>query len=178
MHLLPVGSTPAIIDDPNNRIPEEKDRALQAIIFTAFAIEYRLKRVLQCTGKLRTTSKKEDSLKSLINGFWKRLSTAERFDGRGNCTRPEPSVWTPIQKKLLKLADLRDFIAHARYEDILSYCSEEPVEQRARDFYINIVEAIKIINVCTGDEQREKDQLDEYFHPLMTRAPKSMKRYL
>lgn len=48
----------AIADDPNNRVEDSLSLALQTIIFSSFALEYRLKRVLASMG-VKLKSKKD-----------------------------------------------------------------------------------------------------------------------
>ncbi|GAI18664.1 unnamed protein product, partial [marine sediment metagenome] len=66
---------PAIADDPINRVEDSLSLTLQTIIFSSFALEYRLKRVLiSMGGKLKS----KETLTPLLNNFWQRLSNIDR----------------------------------------------------------------------------------------------------
>ena len=106
---LRIPSNPNVIaDNPIRRLPESTSQALQVVLFSAFALEYRVKSVLTyCSASL----KPEEHLKSILRTFWQRLLTTQRIDGAGLVV--EPPEWAAVVSRLLELADVRNKIAHA-----------------------------------------------------------------
>ena len=153
---------PAIADDPNNRVKDSLSLSLQTIIFSSFALEYRLKRVLISMG---VKPRSKETLAPLLNNFWKRLSDIDRLDKRGKCSPPRE--WNNCFKDLEQLVKLRNNIAHANYVEILSSFSgaESPLKM-ARRYYNSVVDAIGLINIGTGYETRPDEEVKEYFRPL------------
>ena len=153
---------PAIADDPNNRVEDSLSLALQTIIFSSFALEYRLKRVLISMG---VKPKSKETLTPLLNKFWKRLYDIDRLDKRGKCSAP--TEWNNCFKDLEELVNLRNEIAHANYSEILSSFSgpESPLKMAHR-YYNSVVDAIRLINIGTGYEIRPDEEVEEYFRPL------------
>ena len=154
---------PAIVDDAANRISEPVSRALQAVLFSAFALEYRLKRVLLANNIC--VSPKE-TLKPCLDKFWSRLAAVPRRDGHGLCLPPDE--WAAIKPRLDQLVTMRNKLAHADYTEIVRFLeSGQDSEQQAKSFYQAVVEAIKLINLGTGYETRPRDEVNEYFRALL-----------
>ena len=101
-------SKPAIVDNPDNRVEESISSTLQAIVFSAFALEYRLKRVLISMG---VSFPPKETLMPLLQKFWNRLSRIDRLDGKGKCT--PPNDWNDCMRVLESLVKIRNNIAHA-----------------------------------------------------------------
>jgi hypothetical protein len=153
----------AIVDDPHNRIDNSTGVALQALVFTAFALEYRLKRVLRAMG---VSVPPKETLGPCLGNFWRRLAGVTRLDGTGPC-RP-PADWAKVEPLLRELRDRRNSLAHANYSETLSFlaASSDPAKEAIR-LYNGVVEAIKLINLGTGYETRPTDKVDEYFRSLL-----------
>ena len=153
---------PAIVDDPNRRVSPEVSNALQLILFSAFVLEYRMKRVLSC---MQARLRDSDNLSILVQNFWKRLNKKGRLDSKGTCA--PPGDWQNIEDIVGKLADLRNDIAHADYEDVLEFLSRrgEPVPTSQR-YYNAVIDAIRLINEGTGYDDRSTADLRSYFDPL------------
>ena len=151
-----------IVDDPVNRVDSSIGKSLQAILFSSFAIEYRLKRVLIC---MNVVFQKKETLGPFLEKFWIRLRAVARFDGCGNCS--PPASWQGLEPHLKRLVDLRNNIVHANYTETLNFLSvgTNP-QQQARDFYNYVVDAIRLVNEGTGYDTRSNEELDEYFRPL------------
>jgi hypothetical protein len=149
----------AMVDHPNRRVDEDIDNALQVILFSAFALEYRMKRVLVSMGK-----KPPRNLKPLIDGFWPRLKDTPRLDGRGKCRAPQD--WHSIEPRIKDLADRRDKIAHADYAHALRFFSPQAPPVTALDYYDAVIDAICSINVGTGYDTRPPKELVDYFERL------------
>ena len=151
-----------IVDDADNRVDAAISKALQAILFASFALEYRLKRVLT---SMDVPFPERETLGPFLNNFWGRLARVPRLDGRGSCV--PPSDWSTIEPRLKRLVRLRNDIAHANYADTRQFLSEtsSPTEE-ARCLYNTVVQAIRLINQGTGYDTRSGKELDEYFEPL------------
>lgn len=106
----------AMVDDPARRISDEESRALQAVVFSAFALEFRLKRVLTyCSASL----KPNEGLKDVLKDFWERLIERPRVDGKGKIVGPVE--WDNVVGLLNELADLRNNIAHSDLSATLAF---------------------------------------------------------
>ncbi len=151
-----------IVDEADNRVDATISKALQAILFTSFALEYRLKRVLI---SLNVPLPQKETLGLLLDKFWGRLASVPRLDGQGSCL--PPSDWSTIEPQLKRLVKLRNDIAHANYTDTLQFLSptSSPTEE-ARDLYNAAVQAIRLVNEGTGYDTRSRKELDDYFEPL------------
>ncbi len=161
----PASGVPApgvIVDDADNRVDATISKALQAILFTSFALEYRLKRVLI---SINVSFRQKETLGPFLDNFWGRLASVARLDGQGSCL--PPSDWSTIEPHLKRLVKLRNDIAHANYTDTLQFLSQtsSPTEE-ARDLYNAAVQAILLVNEGTGYDTRSRKELDEYFEPL------------
>jgi hypothetical protein len=151
-----------IVDDPVNRVDSSFSKSLQAILFSSFALEYRLKRVLIC---MNVSFPKKETMGPFLKQFWSRLQAVARLDGFGNCSAP--ARWQRLEPHLKRLVDLRNNIAHANYTETLNFLSVGTnLEQQARDYYNFVVDAIRLVNEGTGYDTRSNEELDNYFRPL------------
>ncbi len=151
-----------IVDDPVNRVDSSIGKSLQAILFSSFALEYRLKRVLIC---MNVSFPKRETMGPFLKQFWSRLQSVARLDGCGNCSAS--ASWQELEPHLKRLVDLRNNIAHANYMETLHFLSvgTNP-EQQASDYYNYVVDAIRLVNEGTGYDTRSNKTLDEYFKQL------------
>jgi len=160
---LRIPSNPNVIaDNPIRRLPESTSQALQVVLFSAFALEYRVKSVLTyCSASL----KPEEHLKSILRTFWQRLLTTQRIDGAGLVV--EPPEWAAVVSRLLELADVRNKIAHANRAEILAFINEgsDPLS-RARGLFEAAIDGIRIINEGTGYDSEPHDELVARFDLL------------
>jgi hypothetical protein len=166
-HAIRSGGQPAeprraFVDYRTNRVPEPLAEALQTILFSCSALEYRLKRVLSEIGP---PSKGKLKLESLVKGgFWHLLENTDRCDGTGKCAPPKE--WAACMEKLRKLIRLRHDIAHADYREVLDSFETKDLLTLARDYYNAVVDALMLINIGTGYDTRPLDKIAEYFRPL------------
>jgi hypothetical protein len=151
-----------IVDDPVNRVDSSIGKSLQAILFSSFALEYRLKRILI---SMNVSFPKKETMGRFLKQFWSRLQAVARLDGCGNCSAP--ASWQRLEPHLKRLVDLRNSIAHANYMETLNFLSvgTNP-EQQTRDYYNYVVDAIRLVNEGTGCDTRSNKELNEYFKPL------------
>src|SRR5438034_7375534 len=70
---FPAMDTALDIAQPQNRLMAEQDRALRAILFTAFALEYRLKRTFEYLG---IAFRRRDTLGALVGCCRQRVEQA------------------------------------------------------------------------------------------------------
>ena len=151
-----------IVNDPNDRVSEALSNALQSIVFSAFALEYRLKRTL-CY--MNCMPKKRIMLKELLDKFWTYLAATERKDRQGKCKAPVN--WQSCEDKLSELVTLRNKIAHGNYNEILGeFTNEQDAADKAKELYNAVVEAMMLINIATGYNTRTRDEIEAYFAPL------------
>jgi hypothetical protein len=166
-HAIRTGGQPAkpqhsIAEDPTKRVEEPLAEALQTILFSCFALEYRLKRVLS---EMNPQSKPKCGLESLVKGrFWDLLQNTDRCDGKGKCARPKE--WATCEPKLTELTRLRNKIAHANYEDVLRFFGKPDPLMLARGYYNAVVDAVMLINIGTGYDTSPLDEIEEYFRSL------------
>lgn len=155
----------AIADDPENRIAESTEKALQTILFSSFTLEYRMRRVFHALG---VTLRPNTTLTPLLKNFWSRLATIDRIDHNGKC-QPPPD-WSNCESDLNRLVKLRNKIVHVDYQDTLrAFANCSSPEVLARQLYNSVIEAIKLINVGTGYDVRSRKDIDAYFDKLKVR---------
>jgi hypothetical protein len=152
----------AIIDNPKNRIGVTPSNILQAILFSAFALEYRLKRTLEF---MSVKVPKKVTLGPLLDIFWRELSKVDKYEDNVKCS--PPGEWKSIKADLTKLVELRNRIAHANYKKTSQIFADESegIKQALR-CYNAVVDAVKLINFGTGYDKRPLNELEEYFKPL------------
>ena len=151
----------AIIDDDERRIDPNISTSIQTIIFSAFTLEYRLRRVRIA---LNAPFRKRDTLRNLLESFWDRLTDCRKVNGEGNCEKPEG--WEDCSTKLMELVNFRNKIAHANYEGVLRLLAGIDPEERALEFYNAVVDAIKLINIGTGHDKGTEGERELYYSPL------------
>ena len=130
-----------------NRVKRSTARNLQAILFAAFALEYRLKRIYEILG---LHVRRNDTLGALLRNFPHRIATARRIDGKGYVRLSKE--WTSIQKRLEKLCQWRNAIAHANYKQVLILLPSDTRKSRnqARDCYNAVIDTIRVTNRAIG----------------------------
>jgi hypothetical protein len=145
------------------RVRATDARALQAILFTVFALEYRLKRIYEVLG---LKPRKRDTLGTLINNFRHRVESARRLD-RSGLVRLPPE-WSRVHQRLSKLNDLRNAIAHGNYAKVIAEVSSRPraMPRLARTSYNVLVDVIRITNNAIGYDLRTKREIVKYYRRL------------
>jgi hypothetical protein len=122
----------------------QQSQALQAILFTAFALEYRIRRYFDV---LHLSYRKRDTLGSLIQHFAPRVQAAKRLDN-GQPIRL-PTSWQRLERKLLDLNHVRNQVAHAKYAEIDKLLGARPARIAARGFNA-LIDFVRIVNAATG----------------------------
>ena len=155
-------TNPAVVDNPVNRVKDSFSFALRIIIFSAFALEYRVRRVLIY---MDAKHEYEENFTRLLKDFWDLLSNIDRLDKKGKCS--PPTEWNNCLEDLRQLVKLRNNIAHANYREILSFFSgaENPLKM-ARRYYNSVVDALRLINIGTGYETRPDEEANKNFELL------------
>lgn len=136
------------ISKPRRRLRPSADRFLQAIVFTAFAVEYRLKAVYEV---LRISHRKRDTLGVLIRTFRHRVQMAKRVDGPGLVRLPVE--WSRIERKLIELNDTRNQIAHGNYQRVLGKipANARKAQRIAARSFNALVDVIRVTHHAIGD---------------------------
>ena len=151
------------ISKPSRRVRATDARALHAIVFTAFTLEYRFKRVYEVLG---LKSRNRDTLGTLITNFRRRIEAARRLDGSGLVKLPRG--WGRIHTRLIALNNARNAIAHGNYADVLVKLSSRPraLPQLAQTSYNALVDVIRITNSAIGYDLRPAAEARQYYRQL------------
>jgi hypothetical protein len=146
-----------------NRIKRSTERNLQAILFAAFAIEYRLKRIYEFLG---LQVRRNDTLGALVTNFRQRMATAKRPDGKGHVKLP--TEWTSIEKRLKDLCKWRNAIAHANYKEVLTLLPSDTRKslRQARKYYNTVIDTIRVTNRAIGYEAAPKREDRKFYARL------------
>lgn len=152
-----------VISKRLNRIKDATARNHQVILFSAFALEYRFRRLYEILG---IKAQKKDGLHALIQNFSNRVSTATHIDGKGPVRLS--SEWTSIQKKLLQMNEWRNKIAHANYAKVLTLLSSDMRNSRreARACFNVLRDAIRVTNRAIGFDLDSARAGREYYARL------------
>ncbi len=136
------------ISKPRNRLRASEDSFLRAVVFVAFALEYRLKSVYE---QLGIAGRQRDSLGALVNTFRYRMEMAARLDGHGSVRLPRE--WKRIEPTLHKLVELRNAIAHGNYRRVLARLPAD--RQKARRmtdrFFNTFIDVIRVTHLAIGN---------------------------
>jgi hypothetical protein len=140
-----------MISKASTRLRRSTSQHLQALVFAAFVLEYRIKRIYEVLG---LAVRKRDTLGLLLENFKHRIETATRLDNRGLVRLPRE--WTSIEKKLRQLSDLRNQIAHANYKKVLTILPSDSRRSRAlaRSCFNAVVDAIRVTNQAIAYDGR------------------------
>lgn len=151
------------ISKARQRIPASTATSLQIILFVAFALEYRLKRIYEV---LDLGSRKRDGLGTLIQNFRRRLEVTPRLDDAGLIRLPPE--WTRVQKRLEELNRLRNALVHGKYDEVLKSIAVEPRKMRqvARASYNALVDVIRITNQAIGYDTGKQRKTRAYYKQL------------
>ena len=148
--------------DPNMMPDEEMLAAIRSIVFSAFVLEYRMKRACEVLGvKLR----KKTMLNDLIDHFWDRVSGQTRLDLGGPCA--EPADWRTVKPHLKHLCELRNSVAHGNRATLVAKLIPTP-EEAAKTAYNHLMDALRIMNVGIGYVTAGSDPV-AYFNSLKLR---------
>jgi hypothetical protein len=124
---------------------------LQALVFAAFVLEYRIKRIYEVLG---LAFRKRDTLGVLLGNFKRRVETGRRLNDQRQVRLPRE--WMSIEKKLSRLNKYRNQIAHANYNELLTVLPPDSRLSRAlaRSCFNAVVDAIRVTNRAIGYEDR------------------------
>jgi hypothetical protein len=147
----------------SNRLPTARSAHLQAIVFAAFALEYRIKRIFE---ELGLAHSKRDMLGVLLDNFRRRVETADRVDGRGRVQLPRE--WNSVEVRLKRLNSVRNAIAHANHEQLQNILPTETRRSRAlaRDCFNSLVDMIRITNEAIGYDSTSRRDAQRHYRRL------------
>jgi len=132
------------IAQAKNRLNERQGMALQAIVFSAFALEFRMRRLLEDLG---APIRRRDTLGRLLDVFRLRLEAVNQM---GSTQRIQlPPEWHRLERRLKRLSNLRNRIAHANYCEVKQLLRQRPREVAASSFNA-VVDFIRITNAAVG----------------------------
>lgn len=152
-----------LISKRSNRIKTTRSLHLQAIVFVAFALEYRLKRVLE---ECNVGYRKMDTLGPLLRNFKHRIEMASRVDGKGPIRLP--TEWDSIESRLRRVIQLRNAVAHPNYQ---RWQTVWPADTRwsracAKDAFNALVDMIRVTNKAVGYDSRSDREARAYYGTL------------
>jgi hypothetical protein len=136
--------------------------AVQTIVFAAFILEARLKRVLNEMGR---PPRKLDGLNNVLTNFWRALSTVKKI-GREDACAPPPE-WSQIEAQLNELRQLRNLMAHGNLSEVARRLRSQDAQKKARELYNAVMKAILLVNLGTGYETKSPKDAWQYFAPLL-----------
>lgn len=157
------------IDDPHNRLTATKANALRAVVFAAFALEYRIKRLYE---ELGVTYDQKEPLGALLSDFKNRVEATIRMDdGKPIVLAGE---WTRLYARLVRLKNLRNTVAHAKFAELQSELGSTPsaMTRTAMQSYNAVVDFIRVSGQAIGYEPTTGLASRQYFMKLRLTAPK------
>jgi len=154
------------LTDPKANPDMKLVAAMQCIVGSAFAIEYRMKRVLEILG---VSGKEGKGLNELLDCFWCWLSRIGKWDGTGLCAQPDG--WSSLEKSLDSLRKVRNDIVHSKRKQVLAALGSDPLTI-ACDFYNAAIDAIRLVNWGTG-YTNEQSASQQYWDGLKLRGIKA-----
>jgi hypothetical protein len=166
--LAPGSSNKLDIGKVHNRITSTRAKAFRAIVFAAFVLEYRVKRIYE---ELGVTFHHKDTLGTLLKDFQKRVEAKARVDNG----RPIqlPREWSGIYGRLTMLKQLRNEIAHAKYAQLRTRVGLSPrtLLRRAFSCYNSVIDAIRVTNIAIGYHTRASSVMRPYYRQLRLPRP-------
>jgi hypothetical protein len=149
------------IADPNQRLPQREADALQAILFTAFSLEYRLRSVYESLG---LAVRKRDGLAALLTNLQPRLEGKPGFTGKPITFPPE---WVSVRARLQTLLEARNRIAHGNREPVSEMLRDTTrLWRTATDGHNAFIDAVRIISVSLGYDRRVGREQAQYYSRL------------
>jgi hypothetical protein len=147
------------------RIATRDQRSLQAIVFSTFALEYRLRSVYSALG-LQTRWR--DGLWDLASNLERRTTGVVGLNGRPVRFAAE---WRRILPRIQKLLESRNSIAHGNALKVgqLITAQRPSIKVQARRGYNAFIDAIRVINLAIGYEDLLGADLRKYYAALKVR---------
>lgn len=151
-----------IVADPDARLSAADASALRAILFTAFALEYRLRSVYEA---LSLSVRQRDGLGTLLGNLQRRTEGRVGLNRRRIAFSAE---WAAVKLRLDNLVSLRNRVAHGKRGPVAELLrdAEPSLSAQAVDGYNALIDAIRVINLAIGYESRRGKALDNYYSPL------------
>jgi hypothetical protein len=164
-------SAPAGLDiyKKDRRLTQETAAALQTIVFSAFMLEYRLKRIadVRCF-----RFRKRDTLSKLIDNFQRHIELTNRIDNDEPVRLPDE--WKRVKTQLDRLSKFRNDIAHANYAKVMDRLSDgESLPKLAAELFDAVIDAIRITNRAIGYDPSSDAASDRYYDALKAGSRKT-----
>lgn len=159
---VPLTKTPPEISNDKLVWDEKAREAVQTIVFSAFILEARLKRVLNEMGR---PPRKLDGLNNVLTNFWKALSGVKKIGCDDICS--PPPEWTQVEVQLSELRQFRNVMTHGNLSEVARRLQSQDAQAKARDLYNAVMKAILLINLGTGYETKSPKDAWDNFAPLL-----------
>jgi len=161
------GDLPATMSIKNARarIGTQQQSSLQAIVFSTFALEYRLRSVYAALG---LGTRRRDGLWDLASNLEVRTRSVSGLNGK---PVRFPAEWRRVLPRVQRLLELRNSIAHGnapRVGDLLA-AQGPSIKVQARRGYNAFIDAVRVINIAIGYEDRRGADLRAYYAALKVR---------
>lgn len=146
-------------------MPESVQASLRAIVFTTFALEYRLRSVYDALG---LEYRRRDGIWDLASNLEARSRNALGVDGK---LVRFPAEWRRILTRIQHLIESRNAIAHGNSMKVRGLVTGRApsLKVRARRDYNAFVDAVRVINVAVGYEKLRGVELRNYYAALKVR---------
>ncbi len=154
-----------IIASANARVSARNQSSLEAVLFSAFALEYRLRSVYSALG---LSVRRRDGLWDLLSNLELRARSVPGFHGRAIRF---PAEWKRVLPRLQRLLELRNLIAHGHTTKVRALISSRwpSMRREARRCYNAFIDGVRIINIAIGYESLRGAELRAYYSALKVR---------
>jgi hypothetical protein len=125
-------------------------------VFTAFALEYRIRRIFKVLG---LSHRERDTLGSLVTSFKTRVERATRLDNKKPIRLP--SSWARLQLRLKRLVAARNRIVHGNEAEVQQVLTTRPRRVAARHFN-TLVRFIETTNRAIGYDDPKRPERARY----------------
>jgi hypothetical protein len=153
------------IGNASARLALERQRSLQAIVFSTFALKYRLRSVYAALG---IQARRRDGLWELSSNLQSRTRSSRGLDGKPIRFAAE---WRQVLPRIQKLLELRNKIAHGNSRSVatLLVARSPSIKLQARRGYNTFIDAVRVINLAIGYEDRRGADLRDYYKAMKVR---------
>ena len=153
------------IAEPDACLGFPQQGSLQAVVFAAFALEYRLRTVYDALGLVPRDR----------DGLWDLASKLEQASRGRTGLNGKPvkfsAEWRTVLPRINRLSELRNRIAHGKANKVGDLITDRSpsMKVQARRGYNSFIDAVRIINVAIGYEWRRGEDRRQYYAALRVR---------